>query len=123
MPSFALMLSALTLPSDQSCPPPPPTVAFEAPKDGVKTSLPKDWPIAVREEEDRVFVAMIPQADPERPGVAACELGLAPENLDEFRTRIDGNARRGGRPGATLIRNEVVKGQGQGQAQDRDRDR
>ena len=40
--------------------------------------------------------------------MAACELGLAPENLDEYRTRIDGNARRGGRPG-TLARNEVVK--------------
>ena len=63
----------------------------------------------MREEEDRVFVALIPQADPERPGVAACELGLAPENLDEYRTRIDGNAARGGRPGATLVRNEVVK--------------
>ena len=65
-------------------------------------AIPKDWPIAVREEEDRVFVALIPQHDAERPGVAACELGLAPENLDEYRTRIDGNARRGGRPGAKL---------------------
>ena len=47
--------------------------------------------------DDRVFVAVIPQADPDRPGVVACELGLAPENLDEYRTRIDGNARRGPR--------------------------
>ena len=39
-------------------------------------------------------VALIRQADPERPGVAACELGLAPENLDEYRTRIDRNAKR-----------------------------
>ena len=53
-------------------------------------------------------MALIAQADPERPGVVACELGLAPESLDEYRTRIDGNARRGGRPG-TLVRNEVVK--------------
>ena len=31
-------------------------------------------------------------------GVAACELGLAPESLDEYRTRIDANAKRNGRP-------------------------
>jgi hypothetical protein len=83
-------------------------VPFEAPKFGVKTELPEAWTIAVREEEDRVFVALIPQTDPERPGVVVCELGLAPENLDEYRTRINGNAKRGGRPG-TLVRNEVVK--------------
>jgi len=83
------------------------TVLFEAPKYGVKTELPKDWPIAVREEEDIVFVARIPQADPERPGVIACELGLAPENLDEYRTRIDGNAKRDKR--GTLVRNEVIR--------------
>jgi hypothetical protein len=112
MPRFAFLLSALTLAADPVAPPSPPlpTTPFVAPKYGVKTALPTDWPIAVREEEDRVFVALIAQADPERPGAAACELGLAPEDLDEYRTRIDGNARRGGRPGATLIRNEVVKG-------------
>jgi hypothetical protein len=88
--------------------PPSPTVPFEAPKFGVKTELPQAWPIAVRETEDRIFVALIPQADPDRPGVAACELGLAPETLDSYRTRIDGNARRGTRPGK-LVRNLVVK--------------
>src|SRR3954449_12622187 len=111
MPCLALLVAVLAAAADD--PPAPPvaaTVPFEAPKYGVKTALPKDWPIAVREEEDRVFVVLIPQSDRERPGAAACELGLAPETLDEYRTRIDGNARRGGRPGATLIRNEVVKG-------------
>src|SRR5947209_844817 len=110
MPFLALVLSALAFAADPPPPAPLPTVAFEAPKYGVRTALPKDWPIAVREEEDRIFVALIPRADAERPGVAACELGLAPEDLDEYRTRIDGNARRGSRPGATLIRNEIVKG-------------
>jgi hypothetical protein len=87
-----------------------PVEPFEAPKYGVKVSIPKDWRVAVREEDDRVFVALIDQKDPERPGVAACELGVAPENLDEYRTRIDGTAQRGGRPGGTLARNEVLKG-------------
>jgi hypothetical protein len=88
--------------------PPRPTVTFEAPKYGVKTEVPKAWPVAVREEEDRVFVALIPQGDPERPGVVACELGLAPENLDAYRVRIEGGA-KAGRMGGTLVRNEVVR--------------
>ncbi len=90
--------------------PPLPTAPFEAPKYGVKAAIPNGWEIVAREEDDRVFVALIPQADPERPGAVACELGLAPETLDEYRTRIDGTAKRGGRPGGKLARNEVVKG-------------
>jgi hypothetical protein len=101
MPWLAL---ALLLPLDA---PPLPTVPFEAPKYGLKTRIPKDWAIAVRERDEYVFVARIPRDDPDRPGVALCELGLAPETLDEYRTRIDANERRG-RPGE-LVRNEVVK--------------
>src|SRR5687767_12980895 len=97
MPHLALLVLALSE---------TPTVSFEAPKYGLSTVLPATWPIAVREEEDRIFVALVPQADPDRPGVGACELGLAPETLDEYRTRIDANARRAG-PGRRLVRNEV----------------
>jgi len=104
-----LALSTVMAAADPAPAPQPPTAPFEAPKYGVKVAIPKDWPIAVREEEDRVFVALIRQDDPERPGVVACEIGLAPENLDEYRTRIDGNAKRGGQAGRTLTRNEVVK--------------
>lgn len=89
---------------------PAPTAPFEAPKYGLTVAIPTSWPVAVREKDDLIFAAKIPQADPERPGVAACELGLAPESLDEYRTRIDGSARRGGRGGGKLTRNEVVKG-------------
>jgi hypothetical protein len=85
------------------------TVPFDAPKFGVKARIPRDWPIAVREKNEYIFVAKVPQGDPDRPGAAVCDLGLAPENLDAFRTRIDANARRVGEPG-TLVRNEVVKG-------------
>ncbi len=87
----------------------PETQPFEAPKYGVTSQIPKDWPIAVREDEDRVFVAIIPQKDFDRPGVAACELGLAPESLDDYRTRIDTNARRNGRESGKLASNRVVK--------------
>jgi hypothetical protein len=54
--------------------PPLPTAPFEAPKYGVKAAIPKGWEIVAREEDDRVFVALIPQADPERPGAVACEV-------------------------------------------------
>jgi hypothetical protein len=85
------------------------SVLFEAPKYGLKAEIPKDWPIAQHEKDDRIFVALVPQSNPEQPGVAACELGLAPENLDEYRSRIDRNAQRGDRPHWALIRNEVVR--------------
>jgi hypothetical protein len=111
MPSLAPLLAALALAADPAPPELPATAPFEAPKYGVKAMIPKDWPIAEREEEDQVFVALIRQKDAERPGVVACELGLAPENLDEYRTRIDGTAKRGGRGGGKLARNEVVKGE------------
>jgi hypothetical protein len=105
---FLTLLAALTVAAaDESAP--LPTATFEAPKYGVKAAIPKDWPVELTEKGDLVFVAKIKQDDAERPGVAACELGLAPESLEEYRARIDGNARRGGRPGAKLAKNEVIK--------------
>jgi len=86
-----------------------PTAPFEAPKYGVTTQIPKAWPVAVHEEDDRVFVAIIPQNELDRAGVAACELGLAPESLDEYRTRIDATAKRNGRPNGKLVSNQVIK--------------
>ncbi|MFO0907294.1 MAG: hypothetical protein U0794_02850 [Isosphaeraceae bacterium] len=106
MLGLAVLSTLLALRDD---PPAPATTSFDAPKYGVKANIPSHWPIVQREQGDRVFVALIRQDDPEKPGVAACELGLAPESLDEYRTRIEGNARRGGRPGEKLTSNAVVK--------------
>ena len=78
------------------------TEPFEAPKYGLATQIPKDWTVAVHEEDDRIFVAIIPQTDFDRPGIAACELALAPESLEEYRTRIDTNAQKNGRPSGKL---------------------
>jgi hypothetical protein len=86
-----------------------PTGPFESTRFGLTTKIPKDWSIAVREEEDRIFVAIIPQKDFDRPGVAACELALAPEALDDYRTRIDTNAKRNGRPNGKLAINRLIK--------------
>ena len=70
---------------------------------------PRGWPLAVREKDDRIFVASIPQDDQARPGAAACELGLAPETLDDYRTRIDASARQRGRPSGKLASNRLIK--------------
>ncbi len=109
MPSLLLSFIAATvfanLPDDNAA---PRTEPFEPPKYGVTTQIPKDWPLAVRERDDRVFVAVIAQDDVDRPGIAACELGLAPESLEDYRARIDSNARRQGRPSGKLASNRVL---------------
>lgn len=86
---------------------------FESTRFGLKLALPKQWPIVVSEEDDRVFVAMVPQENPDRPGVVACELGLASERLEDYRSRIQTSADRGGGgavpKGASLIQNEILQ--------------
>jgi hypothetical protein len=110
MTRFVLTLFASTLLlALQDGSDPPATESFEAPKYGVTTQIPRDWPLAVREKDDRIFVAFIPQDDPTRPGVAACELGLAPASLEEYRTRIDTGAKQHGRPSGKLASNRVIK--------------
>jgi hypothetical protein len=73
--------------------------------------LPDGWTIAVREKDEYVVLARVPQGDPDQPGAFACEIGLAPENLEEYRTRIETNAARGRMTGR-LVRNEVVRAPG-----------
>src|SRR5438874_8873129 len=104
----AFLLLAMILASEDPTPDLPPTDPFEAPKYGVTTRIPKAWTIAEHEKEDRVFVAIIPQKDFERPGVAACELAPAPESLEDYRTRIDANAKRNGRPSGKLTTNRLI---------------
>jgi hypothetical protein len=88
---------------------PLPTELFEAPKYGLVTRIPKSWQVAVHEQEDRIFVAIIPQKDLDRPGVAACELALAPETLDDYRTRIDTSSKKADPDRGTLASNRVIK--------------
>jgi hypothetical protein len=86
----------------------PEVVPLEAPKYGVRAMLPADWDVAVRERGEYIFVARVPGPQPDRPGACAGEIGVAPQSLQEYRDRIDGNARQGRRPGK-LVRNEVVR--------------
>lgn len=106
---FILLTSTLSFQDQPGSSSPPATVRFEAPKYGVTTQLPGDWQLRFREKEDRVFVAFIPQEDPDRPGVAACELALAPENLEAYRSRIEANAKNRGRPSGKLAVNRLIK--------------
>jgi hypothetical protein len=103
------MLAVIVQPSSGDDPRRAGTEPFTAPKYGLTTRIPTDWRLAVREKDDRVFVAVIPQRDADRPGIAACELGLAPESLEEYRTRIDANAKNRGRPNGKLASNRLVK--------------
>src|SRR5580693_4629902 len=107
--SSILLLLTLVITTADPVPDLLPTEPFEAPKYGLATRIPKVWPIAVHEDEDRIFVAIIPQKDFDRPGVAACELALAPETLDDYRSRIDANAKRNSRPSGKLASNRVIK--------------
>lgn len=83
------------------------TSLFDSLRYGIRTELPKSWPILQQEKNEYVYVCQIPQPKfPDRPGILALELAMAPESLDEYRTRIDSNAKRGNRKGS-LVRNEV----------------
>jgi hypothetical protein len=106
---LSLLLLLIATVAQAPAPAPPPTEPFEAPKYGLATRIPKAWTIAGREKEDRVFVAMVPQPQFGSPGVAACELAMAPESLEDYRTRIEKNAERGGRPNGKLATNRIIK--------------
>ncbi|WP_169974902.1 hypothetical protein [Tautonia rosea] len=85
--------------------------SFSSDKYGITCPLAANWDVVIRERDDLIFVARVPQRDPERPAAVGCELALAPESLDEYRTRIDANAERGRIPGE-LIRNELIEHEG-----------
>ncbi|HEU5118058.1 MAG TPA: hypothetical protein VFT74_15650, partial [Isosphaeraceae bacterium] len=87
----------------------PATHPVRAERFGLEVQIPADWPVVVREKEDRAFVALIPRDDPDRPAVVACELAIAPESLEDYRTRINGNAARDPLGRRKLTRNEIVK--------------
>jgi hypothetical protein len=109
LPAPLLFLFAATQLAAQ---PPAHTEPFVAPKYGIATRIPASWKIDTREKEDRVFVALVPQPAFGPPGVAACELALAPQSLDDYRTRIDKNAERNPRPDRKLATNRIVKDSG-----------
>ena len=65
------------------------------------------WKLVVKAEEILAFGLAIPTDDPSQTAGVKCEIGPAPESLDEFRTRIDRRAARESAPGRSLASNEV----------------
>jgi hypothetical protein len=102
---IALLLIALIAPSQE-----PQSQVFNAPKFGLTLTLPANWRILARERDDRILVAGAPsKAEGARPALIICELGISPESLDEYRSRLETSARRGAR---TLIKNALVEAPG-----------
>lgn len=73
---------------------------------GVAIEMPADWKVVQEATEDRAFVALLEQGDPDRPGVVACEIAVPPADLKEYQQRIAAQARRGP-AGRRLIHNEI----------------
>lgn len=109
MTSFFLLGLALIAQAPNAAPTTPDTQSFESRRYGLAATIPAEWKVADREREDRVFVAVVPQPGFGAPGVAACELALAPESLDDYRTRIDRNAKRDDGRDRKLVVNRIVK--------------
>jgi hypothetical protein len=81
------------------------TVAVKA--YGVSVQVPADWEPVAQGEDSLVFGFKIPSDDPMLLAAIKCEIGAAPQDLDEYRTRIDRRAEREKRPGVSLATNEL----------------
>ena len=76
---------------------------------GIEVEVPASWKLVSKAVEAMVFGFSIPNDDPTLEAGVKCEIGPAPETLDEYRTRIDRRAERQKVPGVSLKQNEVVK--------------
>jgi len=54
---------------------------------GITVQVPEAWRLIERERDERAFVMALPQEEGAPGGIVACELGVAPENLEEYRRR------------------------------------
>ncbi len=76
---------------------------------GVEVQIPAVWKLVAKSEEAMVFGYSIPGGELTMESGVKCEIGPAPETLDEYRTRIDRRAERQRVPGVTLKKNEIVR--------------
>jgi hypothetical protein len=63
------------------------TRAVNVDKYGVSCRVPQAWRLVGWAQDDSAFVLRLPQEKESHPGVVACELSLAPSNLEEFKKR------------------------------------
>lgn len=58
---------------------------------GVEVKTLSTWLPVVREQDDRAFVLLLPQPEQMRPAVVACEIAVAPSELEQYQIRISEN--------------------------------
>src|SRR5262245_29013904 len=63
----------------------------EARRYGIQTRVPQAWTLIDWGTNEKAFVLSLPQAKRSSAGQVACELGVAPESLEEFRKRHQAN--------------------------------
>lgn len=78
---------------------------------GVTVQVPQDWTPIRTEKNDQAFVLELPGENGEAGGFAACELGIAPERLEEYQTRIqasDDREQQEESPKRKLLENDLI---------------
>ena len=68
---------------------------------GIATRVPAAWRLIDWSRDDKAFVLKLPQDPGSKTGYVSCELGVAPESLDDFRKRIDDSAASEAKQGST----------------------
>jgi len=58
---------------------------------GIVTRVPGAWRLIDWSHDDKAFVLRLPQDPGSKSGFVSCELGVAPESLDDFRKRMADN--------------------------------
>ena len=84
---------------------------LSVPEYGVEVQAPSHWRLVAKAQDSLVLGLSIPNEDALQAAGAKCEIGPAPESLDEYRWRIDRRAAREQVPGLSLATNQVVKGE------------
>jgi hypothetical protein len=79
---------------------------------GIVVHVPEAWELIDWDRNDRAFVVKLPEEEGHPVGYVACELGAAPENLEEFRRRHDAAdvaEQKRPFPKRKLVENEIQK--------------
>jgi len=77
---------------------------------GISVRVPQAWRLITWARNDRAFVLKIPQQAGSPVGYVACEVALAPESLDAYRTRHDAadeKQQQEAKPRRKLIQNQI----------------
>lgn len=83
------------------------TITLAAKEHGVEVQVPASWKLVRQADAAMVFGLAIPNDDPKLEAGVKCEIANGPENLDEYRTRIDRRAQRQRVPGVSLKSNDI----------------